>query len=74
MENRRIQDANLGYMATEVGPVAIIIHGDGTMLTPEDWQAPQPDVWSDDDIAATRWVDAYGRLAIIIDGLPRILC
>jgi len=71
---RREQDADLGYMLTDVGRVAVIIYDDGTVLTPTDWQAPQPSVLDDDDIAQVRWVDDYGRLAIIIDGQPRILC
>ncbi len=42
----------------------------GIAFTPCDWQASPPDMDDDDDIASTRWADADGHEAIMMDGLP----
>jgi len=42
----------------------------GIAFTPFDWQARQPDMDSDYDIATTRWVDEDGNEAGMMDGLP----
>lgn len=54
----------------EIGVIAVIL-ADGVQFTPADWQGEQP--MDTDEIADCRWVDAYGRDAIMMDGLPRVL-
>jgi len=52
-------------------PVAVVEHKDGSVFTPDDWQSAQPH--SPSDIPDYRWVDSQGRLAVIVDGWPRII-
>lgn len=54
----------------QVGPIAIIM-ADGVQFTLSDWQGPQP--MTIDEIAEYRWVDAFGRMAIMLQGLPRMM-
>lgn len=71
---RIIGDAQvgLGYIATTVGEVAAIRYADGTTFTSGDWDWSQPDMTDDGDIADAWWVDADGRDAVMLDGLPRL--
>jgi len=52
------------------GPLAVILSA-GTQFTPRDWQGPQP--MSTEEIPETAWVDARGRDALMLDGLPRVM-
>lgn len=54
----------------QVGPIAVIM-ADGVQFTLSDWQGPQP--MTIDEIADFRWVDAFGRTAIMLHGLPRVM-
>ena len=54
----------------QVGPIAVIL-ADGVQFTLSDWQGPQP--MTIDEIAEYRWVDAFGRMAIMLQGLPRMM-
>lgn len=54
----------------QVGPIAIIM-ADGVQFTLSDWQGPQP--MTIDEISEYRWVDAFGRMAIMLQGLPRMM-
>lgn len=53
-----------------VGMVPVII-ADGVQFTAWDWQsADMP--WDAKDIQGIRWQDAHGRIAVMLDGLPRL--
>lgn len=56
--------------APNIGPVSVILT-DGIQLTTRDWRGPQP--LSAADIGQYRWVNALGREAAMVDGLPRAL-
>lgn len=55
----------------ETGDVVPVIMSTGIQLTPCDWTALH--VRSAADIANERWMDARGRDAVMLDGLPRVL-
>jgi hypothetical protein len=69
---RTIGDAKVGYIATTIGEVAAVRYADGTMFTSGDWDSPQPNLTDDGDILDAWWVDADGRDAMMLDGLPRL--
>jgi len=69
---RTIGDAKLGYIATIIGEVAAVRYADGTTFTVGDWDGIQPDMTDDSDILDAWWVDADGRDAIMLNGLPRL--
>lgn len=52
-----------------VGPIAVIL-ADGVQFTTGDWGGAQPPDAS--VIGQYRWVDAAGRDAVMVDGLPRL--
>lgn len=54
-----------------VGMMPVIQTADGMQFTSWDWQANDMP-WGTEDIAGIRWQDAYGRLAVMLDGLPRM--
>lgn len=54
----------------EVGMMSVIL-ADGVQFTPDDWQGEQ--CMDASDVGRSRWVDARGNEAIMLDGLPRIL-
>ena len=54
----------------QVGPIAVIM-ADGVQFTLSDWQGPQP--MTIDEIEEYRWVDAFGRMSIMLRGLPRMM-
>lgn len=54
----------------DVGPIAVI-QSDGIQFTLSDWEAAQP--MTIDEIADCIWVDAFGRTAIMLHGLPRVM-
>ena len=54
----------------QVGPIAVIL-ADGVQFTLSDWQGPQP--MTIDEIEEYRWVDAFGRMSIMLRGLPRMM-
>ena len=53
-----------------VGMVPVII-ADGVQFTAWDWQSSDMP-WDADGIQDIRWQDAHGRLAVMLDGLPRL--
>lgn len=53
-----------------VGMIPVIIAGVG-QFTAWDWQSSDMP-WGAEDIQSIRWQDAYGRLAVMLDGLPRM--
>ena len=54
----------------QVGPISVIL-ADGMQFTMIDWQGEQP--MTIDEIADCIWVDAFGRTAIMLHGLPRVM-
>lgn len=54
----------------DVGPIAVIL-ADGVQFTLSDWQGAQPMERS--EIGDYAWVDAVGRDAVMLDGLPRLV-
>lgn len=54
-----------------VGMLPVIQTADGMQFTAWDWQANDMP-WGTEDIAGIRWQDARGRLAVKLDGLPRM--
>lgn len=54
----------------ENGPLAVIL-ADGVQFTPSDWRNAQ--LITRDEIADYSWVDAAGRDALMLDGLPRMI-
>ena len=61
---------DLGAMSAGQRVAAVEYHDTGIIMTPADWQGPQPDLSDPEDVAATRWQDEDGRLGMIEDGLP----
>lgn len=53
-----------------VGMIPVIIAG-VEQFTAWDWQSSDMP-WGAEDIHGIRWQDAYGRLAVMLDGLPRM--
>ena len=52
--------------------VVFVIHADGTIMTPADWQGPMPA--SPDEITEFDWqLGCSGTPAIVMHGLPRVL-
>lgn len=52
--------------------VVLVIHADGTIITPADWQGPMPA--SPEEIAEFDWqLGCSGTPAIVMHGLPRAL-
>jgi len=73
------EECGLGYWVinrqwgalAEGDEIACVTYADtGIAFTPIDWQAPQPDMDDDREIAETDWIDEDGNGAIIMDGLP----
>lgn len=54
----------------DVGPIAVIL-ADGVQFTLGDWQGEQPMERS--EIGDYAWVDAAGRDAVMLDGLPHLI-
>lgn len=54
-----------------VGMMPVIQTADGMQFTAWDWQSNDMP-WGAEDIAGIRWQDARGRLAVKLDGLPRL--
>ena len=54
-----------------VGMMPVIQTADGVQFTAWDWQANDMP-WDAEDIHGMRWQDARGRLAVMLDGLPRL--
>lgn len=54
----------------DAGPMAVIL-ADGVQFTLPDWQGEQP--MARGEIADYAWVDAAGRDAVMLDGLPRMI-
>lgn len=50
-------------------PVSVISYPDGDVFAPMDWEGPQPQTWA--DVPNIAWVDAHGRPAVMLLGLPR---
>lgn len=51
--------------------VPVIIYPDGSQFTPSDWDTPYPE--TDEAIIDIRWMSQDGRLAVMMDGLPRLI-
>lgn len=53
------------------GDIIPVIVGGGVQFTPCDWQTLT--VKCADDISAAHWMDCFGRDAVMLDGLPRVI-
>ena len=54
--------------------VSTIIYHDGSIITPSDWQQPNPKTEKEITLFDWGWHDWDGRPCIIIDGWPRVIC
>lgn len=54
----------------DLGVIAVIL-ADGVQFTLPDWQGDQP--MDAEEIGEYSWVDAAGRCAVMLDGLPRMI-
>lgn len=53
---------------------SFVIYADGIVFTPWDWQQAEDYCRSPEEIASVKWrLDNTEKLAVVIDGLPRIL-
>lgn len=74
MREEAIESYGVLYLVDDTGAELSVLMADGVQMTLSDWQGAQ--VMTAAQIADPpngHWVDAWGRDAVMLDGLPRVV-
>lgn len=74
MREEAIEGYGVLYMVDDAGTAISVLMADGVQFTLSDWQGEQVMTAAQiTDPPNGHWVDAWGRDAVMLDGLPRVI-
>lgn len=66
-----LDGATMYIVEMGIDVASFIVYEDGTLFCQDDWQGGHPE--TAEEIPGFIWMTEYGRLAIIMDGQPRVM-